>query len=328
MHNNIVIEVKNLKKSFKIVKDKYKNFILGLFFKKYEIKEVLKDVNFKIKEGEIVGYLGLNGNGKTTTIKILIGALYPDGGNVKVLGKNPFEKRKEILKKIGVVFGQGHNLFYEISVRGNFLFLKEVYRLSDEFFEKRLNYLLDMFDAKELLEKQYRTLSLGQKMKVNLIAALLHKPKILFLDEPTIGLDVFNKKRFREIIKRINKEENVTIFLTTHDMDDIEELANRIIVLNKGKIIFDGKIEDFKSKYSNWKDIIVYYKKIRNEKKYEEIKPSISEEKEDIIKLKVKNDQKELEKIIKNIIEAFEIKDLEVKIPTLEEIIQEFFNEV
>jgi len=297
---------------------------LNLFFRDYELKEVLKGVSFTIKEGEIVGYLGINGAGKTTTIKILTGILYPDGGEVMILGKNPFKDRKEILRQIGVVFGQESIFVYEVPVIVSLRLLKEIYSLSDKFFEERLNYLVELFDAKDLLDKQYRTLSLGQKMKVNLIAALLHKPKVLFLDEPTIGLDVFNKRKIREIIKKLNKEENLTVLITTHDMEDIEELCDRIILLENGKISYDGSLTKFKQKYYQERKIFVFYSKILSKEVFNELTKEFKvKKKEGFLELEV--DIKTLNEALNKITKAVEIDDLEVRMPNLEEILIKYF---
>jgi len=284
----------------------------------------LKGVSFTIKEGEIVGYLGVNGAGKTTTIKILTGILYPDEGEVRILGKNPFENRREVLKQIGVVFGQDSIFVYEVPVIASLRLFKEIYRLSDEFFERRLNYLVELFDAKDLLNKQYRTLSLGQKMKVNLIAALLHKPKILFLDEPTIGLDIFNKRRIREIIKRLNKEEGLTVLITTHDMEDIEELCDRIILLENGKISYDGPLAKFKQRYYQKRKVTVFYSKVLEEKVLNDLIENFGARKnEGFLELEV--DVKKLNEVLNKITKAVEIDDLEVRMPNLEEILLRYF---
>ena len=284
----------------------------------------MKGVSFTIKEGEIVGYLGVNGAGKTTTIKILTGILYPDEGEVRILGKNPFENRREVLKQIGVVFGQDSIFVYEVPVIASLRLFKEIYRLSDEFFERRLNYLVELFDAKDLLNKQYRTLSLGQKMKVNLIAALLHKPKILFLDEPTIGLDIFNKRRIREIIKRLNKEEGLTVLITTHDMEDIEELCDRIILLENGKISYDGPLAKFKQRYYQKRKVTVFYSKVLEEKVLNDLIENFGARKnEGFLELEV--DVKKLNEVLNKITKAVEIDDLEVRMPNLEEILLRYF---
>jgi ABC-2 type transport system ATP-binding protein len=322
---SVVLVAKNIHKQFRIPKDKFKGIFsfLNWVFRDYEKKEVLKGISFTIKKGEIVGYLGVNGAGKTTTIKILTGVLYPEKGEVTVLGLNPFKERKKFLKKIAVVFGQSSTLVYELPVRDSFKLLKEIYGLSDEFYEKRLNYLLNLFEAHDLMDKQYRTLSLGQKMKVELIAALIHKPEVLFLDEPTIGLDIFNKIKIREAIKKLNKEEGLTILITTHDMEDIEKLCNRIILLNNGKISYDGSLEKFKQKYYGLREITAFYSKIKNEEVFDEIKPLFKKEGQGYFSLEIKVE--EINKILNKITEAVEIEDLEVRIPKLEEILIKYF---
>ena len=325
----IVIYAKNLVKVFRTpVEEEKKRLkkLFGFLFRKYKEIKAVKGISFKIKEGEIVGYLGPNGAGKTTTIKMLIGLLWPTEGEVFVLGKSPFKERKEVLKQVGIVFGQKGTLIWELPVIDSLKLLKVVYDLDDKFFEERLNYLTNFFEAKDLLQKQYRTLSLGQRMKVELIAALLHKPKVLFLDEPTIGLDVYNKLKMREFLKKINKEEGVTILITTHDMDDIEELCERIILIDEGKKVYDGDLKGFKEKYANWKRIEIIYSKIKDKKLEEIINKEFEIIEKNEFKLVVKyRKEKELIELLNELFKAYEVEDLKIEDPKLENILVEFY---
>lgn len=240
-HN--IIEVKNLEKNFTTYTRK------GLFKREKKEVKVINDINFEVKEGEIVGFLGPNGAGKSTSIKIMTGILTPSKGKCLVNGIEPYFNRSLNAKNIGVVFGQRTSLWWDLSVNDNLILLKEMYELTDEEYINRFNYLNSILNFDEILHKQIRTLSLGQRMLADLVASLLHSPKILFLDEPTIGLDIILKEKLLDTLKEINKNDKITIILTTHDMRDVEALCNRIIVINQGNKIFDDDIDKLKKKY-------------------------------------------------------------------------------
>jgi len=245
-----LLSVELLSKSYKIPKH-CKGFwkeLAALFSRQYIVKKALDAISFKIKEGELVGYIGPNGAGKSTTVKILSGILVPDAGDVKMFGKTPWEHRIEIVRQIGVVFGQRTQLWWDLQVIESFELFKAIYSISEESYRHTLNILVDMLDLSELLHVPVRHLSLGQRMRCDLAASLLHSPKILFLDEPTIGLDAVNKLAVRDFIRHLNRQKNITVLLTTHDMDDIEALCNRVIVLNEGQIYFDGSLECLRNK--------------------------------------------------------------------------------
>ena len=216
---------------------------------KGENKTIVSDISFSINEGEIVGYIGPNGAGKSTTIKMLCGIIEPSRGYIEVCGIQPYKNRIKNGMNIGVVFGQRTQLWWDLPLKDSFKVLKEIYKINREEYSERLDYLSNVFDIKKLFGATVRTLSLGERMKADLVAALLHNPKVVFLDEPTIGLDYFSKRKMREAIREINKKYKTTIILTTHDFTDIEELCDRIIVLNKGSIIYDGLMEEVNSKY-------------------------------------------------------------------------------
>ena len=235
------IEVKNISKTFKVAKrgNGLKNGIKSFFKREYITVDAASDINFSIEKGEIVGYIGPNGAGKSTTIKILSGILVPDSGTVKIDGLVPWIDRKKYVSNIGVVFGQRSQLWWDIPAIDTFDLLCDMYKINKE------------------VKVPVRQLSLGQRMRCEIAASLLHRPKILFLDEPTIGLDAVSKKIVRDFIKKLNKEENTTIILTTHDMSDIEALAKRIILIGKGQILYDGTLQKLKNKYGNNKKIII-----------------------------------------------------------------------
>jgi len=245
-----IISVKTLIKSYRIPKrcSGFWEELCSLFFREHHIKVALDDVSFSLDEGDIVGYIGPNGAGKSTTVKILSGILVPDGGEVSVLGKVPWKHRVEIVRQIGVVFGQRTQLWWDLQVMESFELLKAIYRVPEGEYKKKLADLVDRLDLSKLLDVPVRLLSLGQRMRCDLAASLLHSPKILFLDEPTIGLDAVSKLAVRDFIRHLNKEDKVTILLTTHDMDDIEALCPRVLILNEGKVYFDGAIAQLRKK--------------------------------------------------------------------------------
>lgn len=245
-----VFSVKSLCKSYRVSK-RPKGFWKGIsevLLRQHDIKVALDHISFDIEEGEIVGYIGPNGAGKSTTVKILSGILVPDKGEVNVLGKTPWKNRIEIVRQIGVVFGQRTQLWWDLDVIESFKLLKSIYSIPDHEYKNKLIELLDALQLEKLLTIPVRQLSLGQRMRCDLAASLLHSPKILFLDEPTIGLDVISKIAVRNFIQQLNQDKKVTILLTTHDMDDIEFLCRRVLILNQGKIDFDGSMEHLKSK--------------------------------------------------------------------------------
>ncbi len=253
------INVKHIKKTFKVAKKQtgikatLKNFIK----RDYKYIEAIKDISFDIEEGSIVGYIGQNGAGKSTTIKILSGILIPDSGEVTVNGLNPWKDRKKYVSSIGVVFGQRSQLWWDIPAEDTFDLLKDIYKIDEQKFRKNKEYLIKLLNIEDIIRIPVRQLSLGQRMRCEIAASLLHEPKILFLDEPTIGLDAISKQIVRDFIKKINKEQKVTVILTTHDMSDIEALAKRIIMIGNGCVVYDGTLNNLKKKYDHHKYVSV-----------------------------------------------------------------------
>lgn len=243
-----MITLQNINKTFRVAKRKegLGAAFRALFQREYEIITALQDISFEIGEGEIVGYIGPNGSGKSTTIKIMSGILTPDSGICKIAGYTPWKDRKEYVRHIGVVFGQRSQLWWDVPIVDSFSLLKDIYEISEEDYRSTLEELTEYLDLTELLKMPARQLSLGQRMRCEIAASLLHRPKILFLDEPTIGLDAVSKLAVRDFIRKLNREKGVTVILTTHDMQDMEALASRILLIGKGKILFDGSYEKFK----------------------------------------------------------------------------------
>lgn len=243
-----MIQVEHVSKSFRIAKRNpgMKEAVKSLWHREYEVVEALKDISFSIKDGEMVGYIGPNGAGKSSTIKILSGILTPESGTVSINGRIPWKQRKEHVKEIGVVFGQRSQLWWDVPVIDSFELLKDIYSISQSMYRRSLEELTQLLNLEELLRTPARQLSLGQRMRCEIAASLLHRPRILFLDEPTIGLDAVSKLAVRDFILKQNKTHGTTVILTTHDMQDIEALASRIILIGKGRILMDGSLSDIK----------------------------------------------------------------------------------
>ena len=247
-----MIKLTNISKTYKVYGRKagLLEAFKSLFKRKYKVIEALKDVSFEINEGEIVGYIGPNGAGKSTTIKIMSGIIAPTSGTCEINGFNPFKDRMKYVKSIGAVFGQRSNLAWDVPVIDSYELLRDIYKVPKEEYEKTLNTLIEKLDLKDIIYLPLRQLSLGQRMRCEIAGALIHSPKILFLDEPTIGLDSISKLKVREFIKEMNRETKLTVILTTHDINDIDALTNRIILIGKGRKLYDGSFDKIKEKYS------------------------------------------------------------------------------
>ena len=252
-----MIYVENLRKEFK--KTIKEPGVLGsfksLFHPKTEKIVAVNDISFNVPEGEILGFIGPNGAGKSTVIKMLTGILTPTSGKCTINGRNPNENRKSYVKEIGVVFGQRTQLWWDLPLRETYAVLKEIYEVPDDKYHKRMAFLNEILDLEKFITSPVRTLSLGQRMRADIAASLLHSPKVLFLDEPTIGLDVVVKDNIRNAVNYINKQEKTTVILTTHDLADIELLAKRIVMIDKGSNVFDGTISELKSKYGQIREL-------------------------------------------------------------------------
>lgn len=244
-----VINIVNASKTYKIVKKEQglKGSFKSMISRQYEEKKAVENVSFSIDEGEFVGFIGPNGAGKTTTIKMLSGIIYPTSGEISVLGYTPQKLQNDFKRQISVTMGQKNQLWWDIPAQDSFRLIKVIYNLSDNEFNKTVNELTEILDVKRLLDVPLRNLSLGERMKMEIIGSILHNPKILFLDEPTIGLDVTSRRKIREFLQYINNERKTTIMLTSHYLEDIELLCNRIIAINRGKVLYDGDIHRMKA---------------------------------------------------------------------------------
>lgn len=252
-----VIEVKNLRKEFKSYSSRsgLSGAFRDLLTRNYKVLAAVDNISLNVKQGEMVGYIGENGAGKSTTIKMLTGILTPTSGSVIVNGMDPHKQREEFVRTIGVVFGQRSQLWWDIAVQESFRLLKKVYRVSDADYKNHMGHVIETLDIGPLLDKPVRKLSLGQRMRCELAAALIHNPPLLFLDEPTIGLDVLVKLKIRKFLKEINETYKTTILLTTHDLTDIEALCERVVLLDEGKIIYDGKLAELQTDAVEGKEV-------------------------------------------------------------------------
>lgn len=320
-----MIEVTGLTKEFK--KPVRKQGVIGmlttLFSRKYEVKTAVSDVSFSIAEGEIVGYIGSNGAGKSTTIKMMCGILNPTAGSVKIDGIEPYAKRMAVAGKIGVVFGQKTQLWWDIPLIESFKVLKEIYKVSDEDYKERMEFLCKTLDINEFMSQPVRTLSLGQRMRADLAASWLHNPEILFLDEPTIGLDVWVKEKIRQAIKVMNQKYNTTVILTTHDMQDIEDLCSRIIMIEDGRIIYDGSLDNIKHRFGNTRTIELTLKDKPDQSLLESFDGRAEYEwKDNKLYIKFDADELELEKVVNYAFSKLGATDMQISEVNIEDVVK------
>ena len=261
-----VIEVKNLSKSFKVkLKEKgLKGSLKSIIKPKYKTIKAVRNVSFSVEKGEIIAFIGPNGAGKSTTIKMMTSILYPDKGSIKVMGLDPAKDRKKLSYEIGTVFGQKEQLWTHLTPYDNFKFFGAIYDIPEAVVEKKISELISLFELDSFINTPVRNLSLGQRIRCEIVASLIHEPKVLFLDEPTIGLDPVVKENIRSLIKRMNKEYKTTIFLTSHDVGDIEKLCKRVIIINNGTVVMDDTMENLKYNYLNKKIVEAKMKEMVN----------------------------------------------------------------
>ncbi len=321
-----IISVKDLSKHFKVYKKQ--PGLLGsfksLFIRKYETVKAVNDVSFEIKEGEIVGFIGQNGAGKTTTLKILSGLLFPTTGEVSVLGFNPWDRKSKFQKQFALIMGQKNQLWWDLPAIESFLLNQAIYEIPDKQFNETLEKLSTLLDVKDILQIQVRKLSLGQRMKCELIAALLHNPKVLFLDEPTIGLDVVMQKTLRDFIKEYNKEFGATIILTSHYMDDVKELCERVIIIDHGTKIYDGALDKIIKTYARTKTLTLAFSEAVTQKELEEFGTIKSFEENQATLLVKRSDATQ---IAAKILNKFKVHDLNIEEAPIEAIIREIFSQ-
>lgn len=319
-----VISLKHLTKTFRVYKKEpgLVGSLKSFFSREYFDVQAVNDISFSIDEGELVGFIGPNGAGKTTTLKCLSGLVYPSSGDVNVLGFTPFERKNEFLKKISLVMGQKNQLWWDLPASESFLLNKEIYEIPDKKFKTTLSDLTELLDVSEILDIQVRKLSLGQRMKCELISALLHEPKILFLDEPTIGLDVVMQQNLRDFIKEYNRKYKATIILTSHYMQDVKELCERIIVIDHGTILYDGSLNAVIKKFSPNKIISVVVNKKINKSEWEKL-GTLKEFAFPSVKIEVPI--ADSRNIAAKVLNEYPVEDLNIEEPDIEEIIRRLF---
>ena len=321
-----IIEVKNLNKQFK-VKEKEKGIkgsLKSIVKPQYKLINAVNNIGFNVEKGEVLAFIGPNGAGKSTTIKMLTGILYPTSGEIIVNGINPSKERKKLAYKIGTVFGQKEQLWTHLTPYDNFKFFGAIYDIPDKEIESRIEELKNTFELQEFINSPVRNLSLGQRIRCEIVAALIHKPEILFLDEPTIGLDPVVKENIRKLIKKMNKELGTTIFLTSHDIGDIEKLCKRVIIVNKGQIIMDDTMNNLKYHYVNKKIVEVKLKEKVNLEAEEVI--TVLKDKGNNLKVEIDSQKKEIADVIK-LLDTDKIIDINISNIPLEDIITSIYKE-
>lgn len=319
-----IIEVKHLKKYYKVHRKEpgLSGALRSFFHRRYSDIKAVDDISFKIHEGELVGFIGPNGAGKTTTLKMLAGLLYPTGGYLSVLGFVPWERRKEFQKQFSIVMGQKAQLWWDLPAYETFVLNREIYEIPERRFKEVLSDLTAMLEVKDILKVQVRKLSLGQRMKCELIAALLHTPKVLFLDEPTIGLDVVMQKKMREFIREYNRKYKATILLTSHYMGDVKELCERVIMIDKGHLAFDGSLQEVVEKIADHKILSVVFQDLVTREQVSCLGEVVEF---DLPKAVIKVPRRETSARASRLLSEFNVEDLNIEEPPIEDVIRELF---
>ena len=321
------IVVENLVKTFRIAQRSpgIRGALVGIAKRQYRTVSALDGVSFEITQGELVGYIGPNGAGKSTTVKVISGILVPDAGRCEILGRVPWRERVAHVRDIGVVFGQRTQLWWDLPVTESFELLRDIYSVSVSNYSRTLDELVHVLGLESLLDVPVRQLSLGQRMRCDLAAALLHRPSILFLDEPTIGLDAVSKLIFRDFIKRFNRERGVTVILTTHDMDDIEALCTRVMVIGQGRILSDGTLEALRESISPERRLIVDLE--RPEAVVSDSHATVTRREGDRVHLSFDPRRIPPADLIARIASRHPVRDLFVESPPIEEIVAQMYDE-
>lgn len=325
-----IIRVKDLSKTYEFYKKEegVKGSLKNLMHKTILHKEAVKHINFTINKGDMVGFIGLNGAGKTTTLKMLSGILKPTSGEIDILGFYPFEKKYEFLKKIGIVMGNKTQLWWDIPAIDSFALNKELYEVPDAQYKETLYELVEMMNVEHLLHTQVRRLSLGERMKMELILSLIHSPDIIFLDEPTIGLDVVSQYNIREVLKKYNERHNTTVILTSHNLDDIETVCQKLMLINQGELVFNGSLDNFVEKQSLYKIVRVKCKKDKQaiKERIKDFSAEIIDETHDEIKIQVEKDAslKLSSTLMNDYIE--QIRDISIESTDMQELVRKFYS--
>lgn len=327
-----IIEIKNITKEFKVLnrREGLKGSIKDLFSRDYKIVRAVDNISMNVRQGEIIGYLGPNGAGKSTTIKMMTGILEPTSGEILVGGNVPYHNRTKNAQEIGVVFGQRSQLWWALPLVESFKILKDIYGVSDEEYDNMINLYKSLVDVEPLLHKPVRQMSLGQRTLSDILAAFLHNPKIVFLDEPTIGLDVSMKAKIRTLIHALNKEKNTTVILTTHDMGDVDALCQRIVIIDKGKMLYDNDIEHLKGFFGSYRTL-----KIRIDEDKEQSVKNIQNEFPDFsvssddewISVLVDEEKSKVMEVLALLQKNYTIRDMKLEEISTEDVIKKIYEE-
>ena len=320
-----IITVEHLSKHFKVYKRRtgFWGNLSSTVSRQHDIIRAVDDVNFSLERGELVGYIGANGAGKSTTIKMLTGILVPTSGYIDVMGLTPYRRRKENTRRIGVVFGQRTQLWWDLPVIDSFELLKHIYEIPQNLYKQNLEFFSELLQLQPFLSTPVRRLSLGQRMRCDLAAALLHDPEILYLDEPTIGLDVVAKEQVRQFLRQVNAERQVTVILTTHDLNDVEKVCQRLIIIDSGKIIYDGGIDALKERYGKTRMLIVDLAQGYSDIQLEAV--DLTRRDGNRIWLAFDRDTISASEVIVQLTARYEIQDLTISEPEIEEIVRRIY---
>lgn len=322
-----IIDVQNISKTFKITKRKtgFKGALTNIFHPEHEYKKAVDNISFNIKEGEMVGFIGPNGAGKSTTVKMLSGILYPDSGSINIAGYIPHKQRKEYVANIGVVFGQKSQISWDLSPMDSYEVIKHIYKIPDKKYKENIERFTELLDMQKFINQPVRQLSLGQRMRADIAAALLHSPKIVFFDEPTIGIDVVGKEKIRSFIKSLNKTDNITMIFTTHDMQDIEKTCERLIIIDDGKKLYDGSLESIKRNYVSSRIIEAEFEDLPE--KIDIPNVTVSDVDKNKMKKLVTFDtgKTSINTLMSTLLNNYNIKDISIKEPEIDAIISDIY---
>ena len=320
-----LIEVNHLVKEFYVSprKSGVRGAVANLFHKEKKLVRAVDDISFSIERGEIVGYLGPNGAGKSTTVKMLSGILHPTSGEISIHGLSPQKNRKEVVGNLGVVFGQRTQLYWDLRLGESFELVKRIYRIDEKVYQENLRIMNEVLEIDEIIGTPVRQLSLGQRMRGDLVAAMLHSPEILFLDEPTIGLDVEAKYAIRKFIKEINEKYGTTIILTTHDLDDVEQLCERLIIINHGKVVEDGPLKSLMGKMAPFRELMIELEEWQEDISHP--KASVTKREGNCVWLRFAKEDISASQLIADMTAMAKVKDLCVIEPDIEDVIREVY---
>ena len=319
-----VISVYNLRKIYRthVKEPGLWGSVKGLVRRNYTMKEAVADISFEIQPGEFVGFLGPNGAGKTTTLKMLSGVLHPTSGEARVLGHVPWKREPSFQKQMSLVMGQKNQLWWDLPAYESFVLNREIYEIPPKQFDAKLEELVELFGVRDLLNVQVRKLSLGERMKCELIASLLHSPLVLFLDEPTIGLDVISQKRIREFLKEYNRRTNITILLTSHYMDDVKELCQRVIIINFGRIIYDGALAHLVERYADQKRLTITFAEAVNSQDFSRFGKELERSE---FTVTLETPRAIATQVASEILRTYNVADIAIEEVEAEEVIREIF---